>query len=54
MRKHKALSALEAACHPERGDGSRADCAMYTNAARVTKHVVRGPSPSTRLGMTAV
>jgi hypothetical protein len=54
MRKHKALSALEAVCHSERSEGSRAGCAMYTNAARVTKHVVRGPSPSTRLGMTAV
>jgi hypothetical protein len=54
MRKHKALSALEAACHPERSDRSRAECAMYTNAARVTKHLVRGPSPSTRLGMTAL
>jgi hypothetical protein len=54
MRKHKALSALEAACRPERSDGSRAGCAMYTNVARVTKHVVKGPSPSTRLGMAAV
>jgi hypothetical protein len=54
MRKHKAPSALKAACHPERSEGSRAGCTMYTNAARVTKHVVRGPWPSTRLGMTAV
>jgi hypothetical protein len=54
MRKHKALSAVEAACHSERSEGSRAGCAMHTNAARVTKHVVRDASPSTRLGMTAV
>jgi hypothetical protein len=54
MRKHKALSALEAACPSEQSEGSRAGCALHTNAARVTKHVVRSPSPSTRLGMTAV
>lgn len=54
MRKHKALSALEAACHPERSDGSSAGCALHTNGARMTRHVERGPSPSTRLGMTAV
>lgn len=53
MSKRRTISLFEAACHPERSEGSHISCARHTNVPRVINDRTGGPSPSARLGMTA-
>ena len=40
--------------HPERSEGPRLNCERHPNVYWVINHLLRGPSPSARLGMTGI
>jgi hypothetical protein len=45
---------LSLTCHPEQSEGSHTDHVKHAHVLSVINYPAGGPSPSARLGMTAV